>query len=283
MNAVEFVARLSRDLKTDTAGNLSAVMLQEVQDATNASLQLIHDIAPVHSKKTRIAVSFNPPKSITIGVTNGSNAFTGWTPDDEDAHCSIQIDGDAAINEIVGEASLLLPYAGATGTVAATVWNDAAAVPSQYAEIIFPLVSQEKSRLDLNVGPPVRDKHAATPEWCWMDDNASSQLPWASAIICLNSLPSGLLRYTCEAIMAPIRINLRDLLDKTANIPMRGEHIESRLLPMVRGRLAGSEIWRNDKTRDKAITDGDAAIASYSLTPQYQSTPSNRVGTPHGF
>ena len=83
--------------------------------------------------------------------------------------------------------------------------------------------------------------------------------------------------------MAPIRINLRDLLDKTSNIPMRTEHIESRLLPMVRGRLAGSEIWRNDKTSDKAISDGEAAINSYQLTPQYQSTPSNRVGTPHGF
>lgn len=281
MNAVEFLARLARDLKTDSSGNLSAIQIQEVQDAANHALQILHDIAPVHSKKARASVTFFEPKTISLSVTKDSYDFTGWTPSGDDLFCSIVIDGDESRNEIIGTGSLLLPYLGTTGTKTATVYHDAAAIPNTYAEIVLPLVDMDGDPLP--VASPERDKKTGDPDWMWVEDNASSQLTEYGSVILLNTLPGRTIRYTFDAILAPIRMNLRDFTNSTVAIPLRAEHIESRLLPVTRGLLAGTDIWRNDNTRARAMTMMDYALESYRAVPQYQYTPINTVGTPCGF
>ena len=283
MNVPELVNRLSKDLKTESAGNLSLSSMQQVNGAINQVLQTLWDLSPVSARKIKTVVAFTAPKTISIGVTAGSTAFTGWTPSDEDMYCSINIDGDGMTNEISGSATLLLPYAGTTGTKTATVFHDSVAVPSNYQEIVFPLLDVDDRYSPLLPGPVVSDKQTGEPEWAWVDDNASGVNPTAPAVISLNTLPTALKRYQFLALLSPPRVTLPNMTESTAVVPMRYEHIESRLIPAVRGKLAGTDLWRNEATRQNAIKEGEQAIASYSLVPQHNSTPDNRVGTPYGW
>lgn len=283
MKVPELVNRLMRDLKTESAGNLSLAGIQEMNGAINKALQELHDLAPVSSKKTKTVLAFTAPKTISIGVVNGSTDFTVFSPLDEDFYCTVLIDGDSTPNEIAGDGVLLLPYAGSTGTKSATLWHDSIRVPSDYQEIIFPLVDVSDRDSFLSQGPVVSDKRTGEPEWAWVSDNASSRNPDSPMVLSVNTLPGSLYRYQLDAILAPPRITIADMTDSSAVVPMRYEHIESRLIPVIRGELATTEMWKNPETRKTAIDKGEKALAGYQLVPQVQSTPDNRVGTPYGF
>jgi hypothetical protein len=256
---------------------------QAIQGAVNQTLSDLHTIAPPHAKTARASFSFTAPKTVDIGVTTGSNLFTVFSPDDEDAYCTIRIDGDTAPNTIIGSGEMLHPFAGQTGTVAATVFHDAIPIPAQYQEIVFPLRDIDKNWSALFPGPRVTRKTNGEPEWAWVDGNASGQSPFAPLILCVNTLPNGLKRYQADAVLAPKRITLEDMADGTVPVPLPPEHIDAFLIPAAIGALARTPWWKNESRIASAIQSGDAAISNYSLVVQYPSTPANRVGTPYGY
>ena len=285
MKVFALVQRLARDLTQTNPSNLTAEERQTVQDCINAALQTFHDHAPDHSKIVPISLSLLAPKTISIGVTTGLTDFTGYSIGMDDYYCSIRIDGDGVDNQIVGDGELLHPYAGATGTVSATIYYDAVALSNDYAAI-----ASNPRYLDTDVELPqglwrdrilFRNFVTGEPDSWVVESNAYSEF---KSVFRVNRLPTRLIRLKATAILAPPRVSFTDTITATAVLPIRDEHVEGYLLPHIRGLLAETSLWRDPLTRSRAMDKGDQAQARYSeMTPKTLATPSNKVGTPYGY
>lgn len=286
MKVFALVQRLARDLTQTNPLALTAEERQTVQDCINAALQKLHDYAPDHSKAIPISLSLAAPTNISIGVSEGMNTFTGYSITSDDQYCTIRIDGDGVDNQVIADGTLLYPYAGTTGTVTATIYHDAIALDETYAAII-----SNPRYLDTNVELgqgfiPDRYRLAyrlaiGDPESWIVEENAYSS---ARAVFRVDRLPTGLIRLKAKALLAPPRVSFTDTIGTTADIAMRVEHIESYLLPMIRGLLAETSLWRDVLTRKRAMDKGDNAALEYSvMVPKSLTTPANTVGTPIGY
>ena len=287
MTVFSFIQRLARDLVQTNPANFTAEERQQVIDCTNASLQRMHDLAPDHSKVTAISLYLGAPKQISIDVTQGSHAFTGYVATDADLYCTIKVDGDDIENQIVGYGELLQPYTGATGTVNATIYYDAVALPAQYSDIASnPRYADTQIQL-LQGSFPQRHRllyrfAIGDPE-CWMVE-ANAQQDDFRSVFRVDRLPTREIRLKATARLAPPRILFLDSLSANSMLPIRPEHVESYLLPMVRGMLAETSIWRDKETRSTASKRGEEAEMRYEMMiPKQNATPSNQVGTPVGF
>lgn len=286
MKVFALVQRLARDLTQTNPLAFTAEERQTVQDCLNASLQKLYDYAPDHSKIVPISLSLAAPTSITIGVTQGLTTFTGYSIASDDQYCTIRIDGDGVDNQLIADGTLLHPYAGPTGTATATIYHDAIALDDTYAAI-----ASNPRYLDTNVELrqgffPDRYNLAyrfavGEPEAWMVESNAYSSM---RAIFRVDRLPLGLTRLKAKALLSPPRVSFTDTIDQTVDIAMRVEHVESYLLPMVRGMLAETSLWRDVLTRKRAMDKGDTAALEYNImAPKTLSTPANTVGTPEGY
>jgi len=286
MKVFALVQRVARDLTQTNPLAFTAEERQTVQDCINASLQKLYDYAPDHSKTVPISLSLAAPTAITIGVTQGFTTFTGYSITSEDQYCTIVIDGDAVDNQVIADGTLLHPYAGPTGTATAIIYHDAIALDDTYAAII-----SNPRYLDTNVelgqgAYPDRYRLAyrfavGEPESWIVEANAYSSM---RAVFRVDRLPLTLTRLKAKALLAPPRVSFTDTIDQTADIAMRVEHIESYLLPMVRGLLAETSLWRDGLTRKRAMDKGDNAALEYNImVPKTLTTSANTVGTPEGF
>lgn len=287
MKAIAFANRLMRDLKEKSINDLTADTRLELLDAINGGLQKMHAIAASESKTTTVSIALDAPATISIGVTNGSTTTTGTAFTSDQIYRTVQVAGDSIENQITGTNSLLHPYGGVTGTVAATIYCDCMAIPEPYSEIVGdPRVLEDGFRLtnfkierDWNTTRAIR-----RPIFYWMEPNAANQNPPAPAVMRFDSLPDKLYRLECRATLAPARIAFTDLLAPDTDIPLRAEQVESYLLPIARGLLANSEMWRDESTKAGAESKANAALAAYELlTPRTLSTPNNRARTKAGF
>lgn len=286
MKVFALVQRLARDLTQTNPLAFTAEERQTVQDCINASLQKLHDYAPDHSKIVPISLSLATPTAITIGVTQGLTTFTGYSIASDDQYCTIRIEGDGVDNQLISDGTLLHPYAGPTGTASATIYHDAVALDDTYAAI-----ASNPRYLDTNVELrqgfyPDRYNLAyrfavGEPEAWMVESNAYSA---ARAIFRVDRLPLALTRFKAKALLAPPRVSFADTIVTTVDLPMRVEHVEAYLLPMVRGMLADTSLWRDALTRKRAMDKGDTAALEYNvMIPKTLSTPANSVGTPQGF
>jgi hypothetical protein len=286
MKVFALVQRLARDLTQTNPLALTAEERQTVQDCINAALQKLHDYAPDHSKTVPVALSLAAPTAITIGVTQGLTTFTGYSITSDDQYCTIRIDGDGVDNQVIAAGTLLHPYAGTTGTVTATIYHDAIALDETYATIVSNPRHLD-TNLELGQGHyPDRHRLAyrlavGEPESWLVEANAYGSV---RAIFRVDRLPLALIRLKAKALLAPPRVSFTDTIDATVDIAMRVEHIESYLLPMIRGLLAETSLWRDVLTRKRAMDKGDNAALEYNvMVPKSLTTPSNTVGTPEGY
>ena len=287
MKALAFANRLMRDLKEKSINDLTADTRLELLDAINGGLQKLHLVAAWQSKATSVSIPLDAPVSVAIGVSLGSTTTTGpeFTADQLDR--TVVITGDAIENQITGIHSLLHPYGGASGTVTAKIYCDCVAIPEPYSEIVGdPRVMEDGYRL--TNFQPERDWNSARcirrPRYFWMEANAANQNSPAPFVIRFDSLPDKLYRLECMAMLAPARISFTDLLAPDTDIPLRAEQVEAFLLPVSRGLLANSELWRNAETRPAAKAEAAQALSEYELLkPKSLSTPNNRARIKRGF
>jgi hypothetical protein len=287
MTVFSFIQRLTRDLVQDNPANLTAEERQQVVDCVNGSLQRLHDLAPDHSKVTAVSLYLGGPKEVTLNVTEGSHSFTGYVATDVDLYCTIRIDGDGVDNQIVGFGDLLMPYAGDTGTVNATIYYDAIALPGEYSSIDDnPRYADTNEILQQGHFPSknrLLQRFALGQPECWTVEPNAQQNDFR-AVFRVDRLPTAPVRLKATARIAPPRISFLDSLASTAILPIRPEHIESYLLPMVRGTLAETSLWRDKETRVLASKRGEEAEMRYeAMIPKQLMTPRNTVGTPMGY
>jgi hypothetical protein len=279
--------RLSRDLSEKSLSDLPADVLLEIADAINGAIQKMDAIAPFHSKTTTASIALDAPVTVSIGVTNGSTTITGATFTESQFGRTIRIGGDDIENQVVGTTDLLHPFSGTTGTVSAVIYGDATPLPESYAAITSdPQVLETRRFLAHQKIPrtPTRKKLVDEPRFYWVESNARNQNPSAPGIVRVDSLPDQVYRLEFEAELAPVRVTVADFHAPGDDLPIRAQHVENYLLPIARGLLTTSSLWRDKDTKSKASADGETAEIKYeALVPRYLSTPSNHVLTHPGF
>jgi hypothetical protein len=296
MKVIALISRTMRDLKESSLAQLTAESRLEILDAVNGSLQELHDLAPPHSKIRDHAFYAHGPMTITLNVTQGSTTVGGDAIPADRRHCTIRLYGDAVDNQVRGSTELFHPYAGPTGTVSATVYSDALAVPELIDEVIddhlWLLETRERVTKDssrrgetfITGRIPGRAKRIARPQNWWMESDARNANPESPALIRLDTLPDSSYRMQARVSLAPGRISFVDMLTDVASVPMRPQHVESYLLPLVRARMTTSSMWRDPEIKKSVEDKASEAKAAYAnLIPQTISTQANRVGTPFGF
>lgn len=287
MTVFSLIQRLVRDLVQTDTSKLTAEERQTITDCVNASLQRFHDLAPDHSKVTSISLLLGAPRVVTIGVTKNSVQFTGYVATDTDMYCTIRVNGDSIDNQIVGNDTLLMPYAGETGTVQATIYGDAVALPQEYSSIasnpIYADTRQEMSQGNFSSKNRLLYQMAVGEPMRWMIE-PNGQHGDFRAVFRTDTLPHRDIRLVATARMAPPRIAFIDTMTTDTLVPIRSEHIEAYLIPAIRGMLAETTLWKSADTRSIAATRGEEAMMRYELMiPKQLTTPSNLVGTPFGF
>lgn len=296
MKVIGLASRLIRDLKVSSLSELPARDRLELLDAINGSLQEMDSLAAPHSKQATATFSVPAPQTVTITVTNGSNEISGYDFSDDDLFRTIRVEGDSIDNQIAGANLLRHPFSGASGSVSATFYGDAFKLNDSISEVAsdFMLletrtrVSQDFRRitggLDYGYNHITSKKRSGRPERWWMEANAANQNPPAPSLVRLNTLPDTSYRLQADVIMAPLRVVFSDFSGESRGIPMRDEHIEAYLLPMCRGKMSTSPLWKDDSIKGKVDSDASSALEKYAvLSPKTLSTPANRVGTPKGF
>ena len=287
MKAIALANRLKRDLDEKSLSDVSSDSRQEILDCINGALQRMHAVAPDHTKITTASLYLDAPATVTIGVTQGETAITGSTFSSDQYGRTIRVAGDSIDNQIAGTSSLLHPYAGPTGTVTATVYSDAIALPEPYSELVGdPRILETQRTLTHHklrfVSWQVRN--VAEPRFYWVEPNAGNRASPAPAVVRFDSLPDHAYRLTVEAMLAPARVAFADMLAPGPEISIRQEHVEIYLLPIARGLLTSCELWKNPETKSAAIKAGETAEMKYAnLASTTLATPANEVGTPHGF
>jgi hypothetical protein len=286
MKAIAFANRLSRDLGEKSVIDLTADARLELLDATNGSLQKLHAIAPLDSKTTMGSIPLEAPVTATIGVTTGSAEVTGDPFTIDQFYRTIRIGGDAIDNQIVGPTNLLHPYAGATGTITATIYCDGVAIFEPYDELIGdPLILETGTRLThLQRQWGCMSKPTGRPDFYHVEANARNQNSAAPSVIRFDRLPDRSYRLEAKFTLAPARMAFADLLAPGADIPLRSEYVEVYLLPIARGILTSSSLWKNKETKANARSDSDTAERKYeALATRHVATPRNFVRTKRGF
>lgn len=287
MNPISLLNRLSRDLDCKSATDLTGEGRLEVMDAINGALQKIDALSPEAAKTATVSVLVNAPATASIGVTNGSATITGTAFVADQYGMTIRIAGDDIDNQIVGPDDLLHPYTGTTGTVTATIYGDAVSIPEPYRSLHGdPVVletgvtlTNQKINRNYRWVSQIND-----PLYYWVEANARNRNPSAPGIIRLYPIPSSQCRLQCEMTMAPVRIEFPDMLATGDPLPIRQEYVESYLLPIARGLLTTSELWRNEKSKSAALQAAERAEQKFELrVPQTLATPCNYCETAPGF
>jgi hypothetical protein len=288
MKVIAFTKRLMRDLREQDPAMMNADARLELLDAINGTIQLVNSLAPFHSRITTAALELGAPVTVTLEVEQGSNQFNGYLATEADLYCTVRIDGDGVDHQITGTGDLLFSYAGNSGVVQATIYHDAMTLPQNIAEITGkPMLINDGTELTQDAGREMRgyrQRVVERPRYWWVESNAMISNPPVPAIFRVNSLPPTFTRIEVEVLASPQRISLEEMLSVDAAIPFREDVIESYLLPIARGALAESELWRKSETRASAMKKADLALSSYAaLASSFLATPEHRLGTPHGF
>lgn len=293
MKAIALGNKLARDLDEKSFIDLTADVRTEILDAINGGLQTLHALAPAHSKITTGSISLEAPVTVALGVTHGSAEITGYAFSLDQRYRTLRITGDEIDNQVAGSDELLHPYAGATGTVDATIYADGVALPEPYSELVGDPTVLETGRSLTHYRHTIQHRQRVTswhrklvaePECYWLEANAANQNSSAPAVIRFDRLPERMYRLQGQFMLAPARVSFSDLLTPGAEIPLRAELVEVYLLPIARGILTASRLWRDKESKSQARTDSAAAERNYAAyVPQTLATPRGRVGTPRGY
>ena len=288
MNAIAFLARLSRNLNVKSPQDLTADARLEILDATNGAIQRLDSLTGSKSKTTVGSFFLDAPAAVTLDMTSGSAEIAGHAFPSSDYGKTIRISGDDIDNQIVGVNLLLHPYTGATATASGTIYTDAISLPEPYLELISdPIVLEEGKQLVQGKirGNRFRKKEIGRPTIYWVEGNAGNRNSESPAIIRFHPMPEKIYRLEADVSFAPIRVKFADLLAPGEKLPVREEWVESYLLPIAQEILSGSDLWKNKDTRSATVRAGEKAVAKFeTLSPSdTYATPSNNVGTPRGF
>ena len=138
MTTLDLIAQLGPYVVTADVGTLPGPLLTAVTTAINAAQAEWAKAAPPAARQMRAALVFDGPALVTVTVINGSQAITG-VPGTGNTGKQIVLSGDGIPNTLTAATTLALPYGGTSGTIGATLYNDAQALPDGFELLSGPV------------------------------------------------------------------------------------------------------------------------------------------------
>lgn len=223
------LSTLGRDL-FDVAAD-DALMLC---DAMNAALaRTFANIPPVY-KHQNYEFSLDAPISLTLGLTQGSYVITGYIFSQHQLYNTILIDG--SIYQVASTDRIARPFAGATGTYEATLYDDSLTIDYPLRRFVThpqlhnayrplePIPRDVHKNMVFAVGEP----YFYTQEALALSDASDS----ATVLLRMHPVPDK--DYTGSFFMerAPEKIGYRDL-QTPKELPIHDDWLEAILIPFV--------------------------------------------------
>lgn len=281
---LQLASRVCRHLKVRDIHSMPVDDATEVLDAINAGIAEFFAMAPAPYRiKSHVNYQINAPKTGNVQVTNLSASIDGIDP--SYIGCSVLIAGDAQMNRIISEDTLEYPYQGNTGTVAATYYQDA-----------FPLASNF-SRFSgdpqiINQGLFVRYLSRQPDEGRFVGEalvgfplrfvvEAQGQAAGASPYFYMRLIPIPDTPLTLK-VGVEVRPEQYTLAQLTSSqpLPVSDEHVYSILFPMILSRMVGGPLWPADYDPKIANAGLDRALHLLSTMATDAGPGMNFVMTP---
>ncbi len=256
----------------------------EVLDAINDALtDLFSEYPAAYRLETGVTYQMAAPKVISLSVTQGSAVASDLFSDLIGQ--SVLISGDPAMNQVAGVNTLKNPYFGATGSVSATIYNDAIPLASNFSRFVSnPVIFQNGTQKGvLGRGNPDDFVYWEAAAGCPVRfvGEAQNQAAVVAPFFLLRLFPAPNTEFSVRCSME-IRAQQFSLSDITGNaiLPVSPEHISSILFPMALSRLVGGPLWPVDgdaKAVDLALSKAMKLIER--LSPDI-GPGRNKIGTP---
>lgn len=296
ISLIEVCARLGRRTRDGDFASLTFTEQADMMSAINAALQRLYNALPPYFKEKTVGLLIPGPVAIAgVNVTQYSQAVAGFSFGTAQFGQSVQLAGDSQWNQILGPSLLLNPYMGPSGSVAGTVYGNAAFPPDypfdrvignpQFADQtlagLFPI------NMALNNGGQAADwiyqQNVGRPNAWWTQVFGQSE--GANPMMVLRFAPAPDTAYAIKVRLGywPKRLTLNDY-NANAQLVVPEQFVEPAFLKMCMQEFSASPAFVGTPEVIKAVVvagqDGELYVKN-----QVQSVgvPSNRVGTPRGY
>jgi hypothetical protein len=235
--------------------------------ALNGALQEYYGTGQAWKRRESRGALLRAPATVTVAVTNGSNAITITGLQDWHPGCTIAISGASTDNQLRTATALLYPHDGATGSTTAVILHDSIALDADVQSVLkpvrivdgpplHPVASPEQLTLGRererdygfhNHQPVVpsairKSQSAGTPLYYFVDNYHASANANPTFRMLISPAPAkGMLLAYRARLTAPV---LTDAAS-TANIPVPFDAVDSIILPIAALRLSGQPFFRN--------------------------------------
>ena len=287
---VQLATRLARRLKERDIFTMPADDALEILDSVNSSITEFVALAPsIYRLKTDgIHMNLKAPQVIQVGVTQGSTAITGLS--DSLIGNTVMVSGDPYWNKLVSSNTLEMPYAGTTGTISATVYNDCVPLPSNFARFAGdPMITETgKHYRGLQRVNEHENRFWGEPSVGFPNRfvvETGGQAAGGSPFFSIRVLPLPFMPVIlkCSMEVRPAQFILSDLVGGGAVLPFADEHIVSILMPMCFSRLVTGPLWPKDSDPKKVDTALAQAMRLLGMIATDAGPGLNRIGTPWGY
>lgn len=295
-NTLQLAQRLGRHLDVPDASNLDGDAALDVLSAINAGIQAYYREAPAMYRRTTVSHTLRAPETVSLDLTQYSNAVEDGSFTDAMRGCSVRIPGVAADNEVTSGSTLLDDWLGATGTVTATVWFDAVPIEDVIERVCgdvrllsptgqYACCLRRNPALLLFGGSGERTwcRESGQPTDYALDPVGGSQGGEPATLLRVHPMPAAACTVRFEAQLGPKLVTFGQL-QSPAKIPVPEERVDDILLPLCEAELTVSPLWR-DASKARLFLDRRDEVLGRRLPmmPSDYGTPHNRVGTPCGF
>lgn len=293
MNTVQLAQIVSRHLDVTDLSALESDKALELVDAINFGIQTFFSLAPNSYSRTTLSHTVQTPDTANLSLTKGSNATDTASFLRTQRGSSVIIEGDAKINEITGETTLLHDYSGPTGIHTAKIYYDAVPVTDF---LILELVTEPKivetgktirqmsDGNHRNTVDPRYESETDYPEYYTLEYVGGSLDADIDAVFQLRFVPRPVV--TCsikfDAHILPVAYEI-PVLTTPATVPVPHSLVSRLLVPLIEGRLSDSTLWGD--TGDKNVAQARAAAAEQRIQqlPAYYARRRGVVKTRYGW
>lgn len=284
MTVPQFADRLKEHLNVTSVAAMDAGDRLRLSDAVNAGLQDFYLKAPPHLKRGLLTKTLPAPRTVSIGLTQGSRAFTIFTAAAGDIFQTVVVQGIR--NRILTGSNLLYPWDGATGTYDATIYGDAVTWGTDEALIenlsSLPIVDDTVILVEMQQIPGV-EIMLGRPE-CYAVESYGQTLAarpfWTLRVW---PLPDVAYRFSVSAQLTAFFVQSADLTDAGKAFPVEERMIARFLLPMALFHLTTHRLWKLPETQRQVQMQYELAVRDIGLLPTAQHLPRNSIGTPRGY
>ena len=297
MTVQELSQRVARHTESGALSILSAEDKLIVLDCINTAVYNWFAAAPEHMRQTTVSHRVRAKETLSPTMTAGATTMTGVTLQDYHLGASIDIGGDAIMNEIVSTdpAAVLNEYRGTTGSKTATAYFDTIMLTDYNVSRIVNDVRILDSGVTLvrdddgmkfigaeRKGGRRSSRNFGEPFRYTIDNTGVSLKDEARIMLRMDPIPLTEITIVFDAVIDPPSHNLADI-NGAVQLAVPTAYVIPHVLPLALGELAMSPIWGGgDSSRaiDRALM---ITGKIQSDLPSNRGRPRNRVRTRRGY